>query len=591
MAKWFVTAKSADFDSIAKEHGISPILARIIRNRDIIEQEEIDIFLNGTMQNLHHPELLKDMKKAVEILDDKIAMQKKIRIIGDYDIDGVCSAYVLYYGLKHFDADVDIAIPHRVKDGYGLNESLIKDAFDAGIDTIITCDNGISAKEQIAYAKTLGMTVIITDHHEVPFVESADGKKEFDIPLADAVIDPKQETCEYPFKGICGAVVALKFIQAFSLKKEGNYRWTEQSELTEFAAFATVGDVMELIDENRILVKYGLKQIEHTKNLGMQALLEVTGILNQKLTPYHIGFVLGPCLNATGRLDTAERAITLFQSKTKQEAIAIALELKQLNDSRKKMTQDALEEAITMISESDLNEDRVLVVLLNHCHESLAGIIAGRLREKYYKPVFVLTTTEDGVKGSGRSIDSYSMYENMTKVKDLFTKYGGHKLAAGLSMKEESVLEFRKRLNEMCTLKEEDFVEKVLIDVPMPISYADQSMCEELEKLAPFGMGNPKPLFARKNLMISNLKVLGRDRKICKFQIEEEKGIRRTGVFFGDEKQLLDGIENAYGKVVLEELMKNSNREIAINLAYYPDINEYNGTKTVQLIVKHFSFE
>ena len=458
-----VTAKRADFDAIGKKFHISPVLARIIRNRDVIGDEAIEKYLHGTSEQFYSPWLMKDMEKAVEILAEKISQKKKIRIVGDYDIDGVCATFILKKTLGILGAVTDFYIPNRIEDGYGMNDEIIKKAKEDGVDTILTCDNGIAAVSQVELAKSLGMTVIITDHHEVPY-EEVDGGKNFLIPAADAVIDPKQEDCQYPFSSICGAFVAYKCMEALC-RKQNVWPLQEEKELRAVAAIATVGDVMELLDENRILVKEGLELLAHTENIGLKTLIQITGLSDTKLTPYHIGFVLGPCINATGRLDVAERALLLLLTESKAEAATIAGELKDLNDSRKDMTKEGVDKAVCYVEQNKMEKERVLVVYLPECHESLAGIIAGRLREKYSKPTFVLTDSKEGVKGSGRSIETYHMYDNMTLIKDVFTKYGGHKMAAGLSLERDKVEEFRRRINEICTLTPEDMEEKVLIDV------------------------------------------------------------------------------------------------------------------------------
>ena len=511
MAKWMVAAKRADFDQIAKKYGISPVMARILRNRDLESDEEIRKFLYGTVKDLYDPLLMKDMEKAAGIIEVKIKQKKSIRVIGDYDVDGICASYLLLTGLRALGAKVDVVIPHRMKDGYGLNDNLIKEALEAGIDTVITCDNGIAAAPQIHMAKDNGMTVIVTDHHEVPY-EETDGKRIYLIPPADAVVDPKQEDCGYPFKQICGAVVAGKLVSVL-LRSAGDLgqKAKLQEELLVFGALATVCDVMELRDENRIIVKEGLRLMAGTFNLGLKALLMVNGIENMAaasgtLTPYHAGFVIGPCMNASGRLDTAERALALFDCREWSEAVNIAGDLKSLNDNRKMMTEQGVLEAVWQVENGGMKTDKVLVIYLPDCHESIAGIIAGRIREKYGKPAFVLTKGEEGIKGSGRSIECYSMYEEMTACRELFTKYGGHKMAAGLSLPDEaSVDAFRTMLNDNCKLTEEDFQEVVHIDVAMPLAYADIGFVKGLALLEPFGVGNAKPVFARKNISLLSI--------------------------------------------------------------------------------------
>lgn len=602
MAKWMVAAKKADFNKIAEEYGITPVLARIIRNRDIIEEEEIRQFLRGTLKDLHNPYLLKDMEKAVLILEEKIKEQQPIRIIGDYDVDGICATFILRRGLSLLGAKADRVIPHRMKDGYGLNDSLISDALKDGIDTIVTCDNGIAAKDQILMAKENGMTVIVTDHHEVPF-EEIDGVRKQLLVEADAVVDPKREDCPYPFKQICGAVVAYKMIEALFIHRQKiAVNTAEQSlimkqnealmkELLPFAALATVCDVMELKEENRIIVKYGLKQMRETENPGLKALLLVNGIEDKEISPYHAGFILGPCLNATGRLDTATRALSLFESEQKTDAVTIATDLKNLNDSRKKMTEDGVAEAIKIVESTSLKEDKVLVVYLPDCHESLAGIIAGKVKEKFGRPAFVLTRGEEGVKGSGRSIEAYDMFEEMTACKELFTKFGGHKMAAGLSLSgEEQVEQLRRRMNETCKLTEEDFEEVVHIDVPMPLSYAGKAFIRELDLLEPFGSGNPKPLFAQKNVSLISGKIMGKNRNVGKYVIADENGIFYDMIYFGDLEKWNGFLEQKAGKEAVNILYggKLQRDDLTFSLAYYPDINVFAGRESVQIIMQHY---
>lgn len=592
MSKWMVAAKRADFQRLSQEFHISPVLARIIRNRDVITNEDMRKFLYGTMDDLYAPALLKDMDKAVDILITKIEERKKIRIIGDYDIDGVCSTYILYKGLSYCGAIADTAIPHRMKDGYGLNENLIREAYDSGADTILTCDNGIAAFSQIEYANSLGMTVVITDHHEVPY-EEVSGERRYIIPNANAVVDPKQEECTYPFSEICGAVVAYKLILALIAKMQ-NIDWKTVMkseiglELMEFAAFATIGDVMELRDENRIIVKSGMELMKHTRNLGLKALMDATGTEPQNIKPYTIGFILGPCLNATGRLDSAVNALELFQAQDRATAATIAGNLKSMNDSRKELTLDGVEQAVVQVEEKGYDKDKVLVIYLPDVHESLAGIIAGRIREKYGKPTFVLTNAEDGVKGSGRSIEAFHMYDEMTKCKELFTKYGGHKLAAGLSLPEENVDKFRIALNENCTLTPEDFEEKVLIDVPMPMEYANLAFIEELEKLEPFGNGNAKPLFAQKQVSFVKGKILGQNRNVGKYTVADEAGKVYEMIYFGDIEALNVYMCQKFGEQSVDNLYYGSCHDIQMSVAYYPDINEFRGNVSVQMVMKYY---
>ncbi len=592
MGKWMVAAKRADFDAIATKYHISPVLARIIRNRDVIEECEIDKFLYGTRDHLYDPALLKDIDKAVAILLEKIAQKKQIRIIGDYDIDGICSTYILYKGLTECGAQVDTAIPHRMRDGYGLNEHLIQEAYDAETDTILTCDNGIAAYEQIAFANGLGMTVVITDHHEVPY-EEQDGLRCYRVPQAAAVVDPKQEECTYPFCEICGAVVAYKLILALAAKKNGcSWREVMESdmglELLELAAFATIGDVMELRDENRIIVKSGLELMRHTRNIGLKALFQVTSTDPAHIKPYTIGFVLGPCLNATGRLDTAVNALQLFQARSIDEAVQLAGDLKAMNDSRKELTTKGVEEAIKQIEENGFDKDQVLVVYLPEVHESLAGIIAGRIREKYCKPTFVLTKAEEGVKGSGRSIEAFHMYDEMTKCKELFTKYGGHKLAAGMSLLEENVEVLRRTLNENCHLTQEDFEEKILIDVPMPMCYASLEFVQELEILEPFGNGNPKPQFAQKNVHFVSGKILGANKNVGKFDVQDEQSRHYELIYFGNLEDLNAYMIQKCGAKAVEQLYSGYTQDIVLSVIYYPDRNEFRGNVSLQMVMKYY---
>ena len=588
MAKWVVTAKKADFNQIGEKFHIDPVIARIIRNRDVVGDERIDEFLHGTTQDMHAPALLKDVEKAAGILKDKIAGRMRIRIIGDYDIDGVCSTYILWAGLNYLGADVDTVIPHRIHDGYGMNDHMIEEAHEAGIDTILTCDNGIAAREQIAYAKSLGMTVVVTDHHEVPYEVQEDGSRLECPPPADAVIDPKQSDCGSPFDGICGAVVAYKLIQVlFAGQNQAEVSELLQ-ELLAFAAFATVGDVMELIDENRIIVRYGLQQIGRSVNMGMQALLAVNGLQDKPLSAYHIGFVLGPCLNATGRLDTACRALRMFQTHDRAEAVTIAGELKELNDNRKDMTLQGTKQAVEAIEGSALRDDRVLVVYLPDCHESLAGIIAGRLRERYYKPVFVLTRSEEGVKGSGRSVEAYHMYDKMSECKELYTKYGGHKMAAGVSLPEENVERFRTYLNEHCGLTAEDLEEKIYIDVPMPMSYVSAGFVKQLSVLEPFGNGNPKPVFAQRNLRLLRGRVLGKNSNVGRYTVEDEDGRQFEMMYFGNMDTWHAFLTEQFGQEACDRLYRGGGGDIRIHVIYYPDLDVYQGRERLQMIMKDY---
>ena len=571
MEQWFVMRKGAPFQEIAEKFHISPILARLIRNRDIVGDEEIETYLNGTIMDLHDGMLMKDMNRAIDILMEKIREGKRIRVIGDYDIDGVNATYILLEGLRKLGGQVDSDIPDRMKDGYGLNRDLINRAYKQGVDTIITCDNGIAASEEIDYGKRLGMTIIVTDHHEVPY-EEIDGVKRYILPPADAVIDPKQEDCIYPFKELCGAAVAYKVVEALF---EAFGRDAEDVDyLMENVAIATVGDVMDLVGENRIFVKQGLEMLKRTQNLGLKALLECTKVNVDRLSAYHIGFVIGPCLNASGRLDTAKRALDLLRAKTQRDADMLAGDLKALNDSRKDLTMQAVEEAIALVEESELKNDQVLVIYLPNCHESLAGIVAGRVRERYYKPTFVLTKAEDGIKGSGRSIETYHMYEELNKCKELLTKFGGHKLAAGLSLEECNLEAFRNMLNQKATLTEDDLTPRVSIDMQMPLGYVTEELIDQLELLEPFGKGNTKPVFVEKDLIVLNSRILGKNQNVLKMQVQDAYGTRMEAMYFGDIPKILAYFEERKGEKMA--------------FTYYPTVSEYQGNKNLQIIVQNY---
>ncbi len=569
MEKWFITMKKADFGSIAEKYHISPITARLIRNRDVVGDEEIDFYLNGTIADLYDGMLMKDMDRAVEILAEKIREEKPIRIIGDYDIDGVNATYILQEGLSALGAEADTDIPDRIKDGYGLNRMLVDRAIQDGIDTIITCDNGIAASEEIAYGKENGLTIIVTDHHEVPYIE-AGGEREYLLPMADAVVDPHRTDCGYPFKGLCGAAVAYKLVETLFhvMQREPE----DVDYLMENVAIATVGDVMDLTGENRVFVKQGLEMLKRTKNPGLKALIECTGIDVERLSAYHIGFVLGPCINASGRLDTAKRALELLNAKTRREAVVLAEDLKALNDSRKEMTEKGVEEAVQMIESTPLKNDKVLVVYLPDCHESIAGIIAGRIRERYYRPVFILTGAEEGVKGSGRSIEGYDMIAEMCRCRTLFTKFGGHKMAAGLSLEEGNVERFRETINELADLSDEDLQMKVSIDMRLPFPYITEELIRELDLLEPFGKGNTRPLFAERNLRVVGPRIFGRNRNVLKCRLEDEKGHQMEAVYFGDVAECLRVME----------------QKKVMSFTYYPSVNEYMGRRTLQLTIVNY---
>ena len=569
MEKWVVTAKRADFQAIGEKFHIDPVIARLIRNRDVTDESKIREYLTGTIEDLPSPWLMKDMRKAVDILKEKISAQAKIRIIGDYDIDGVTSTYVLLKGLTRIGGKVDTYIPDRVADGYGIHEHLINRAEEDGIDTIVTCDNGIAAVAEIDMARKKNMTVIVTDHHEIPYRE-INGTRQVLLPPANAILNPKQSDCDYPEKGLCGAVVAFKLIIA--LYEEYGISRKELEDYYELAAIATVGDVMDLQGENRILVKEGLRRLKDTENIGLRELIRANGLEDMKITSYHVGFVLGPCINASGRLDTAARSLALLNAKDREKAARLAGDLTALNQSRKALTEKGKEEAIQMVETTSLGQDRVLVIFLPDCHESIAGIIAGRIREKYHRPSIVLTRGETGIKGSGRSIEGYSMFEELVKCADLMTQFGGHPMAAGLSMEEKNVEEFRRRLNENCALTEEDLRPKVIIDVPMPVSYITRELIEQISLLEPFGKGNTKPVFAQKGLRVLESRVFGKNRNVAKVKLMDPSGTVMDGVYFGEA----------------EEFVRFIDGKDSISVTYYPEINIFRGRESIQIVIQNY---
>ena len=562
MAKWMEIRKGADFQAISERFHITPFTARLIRNKDIVGEKAIEEYLHGSLSDLPPASLMKGIPEAVSLLMEKIQQKAFIRIIGDYDIDGVCATYILLKGLERAGARVDTDIPDRKKDGYGLNMELIRRAKEAGVDTIVTCDNGIAAPIEIKAAREMGMTVIVTDHHELQEM----------VPDADVIVNPRQPDCPYPYKKLCGAAVAWKLVQelwrSLSCPEDIIY-----GDLLMFAAFATVGDVMDLTGENRILVREGLKQLRRTTHPGMSALIEVNDIARERLSAYHIGFVLGPCINASGRLDTAKRALELLNTTEPELARERAGKLKELNDERKAMTEKGVQMAVEQIEESVLKEDRVLVVYLPDCHESLAGIIAGRIRERYYRPVFVLTKGEEAVKGSGRSIEAYSMFEEMSRCRELFLKYGGHPMAAGLSIPEELVEEFRRRLNENCTLTREELTEVVHIDMALPFSHVSEQLTEELALLEPYGKGNTKPVFAARNVRVLESRVLGKNQNVLRMKIMDESGTIREGVYFNS---------------CMQEVLADLQKKTTVHMLYYPEIDEYRGQRRLKLRILNY---
>lgn len=576
--KWFIKNSRGDFDLIGRTHQINPVIAQLIVNRGITGNEEMQAYLHPSLKNMHNPLEMKDLERACDILIQKIKEGKTIRIIGDYDVDGVMATYILMTGLELCGAKVDYEIPDRIKDGYGINKEIITACIRDEIDTILTCDNGIAAGEEIAFAKENGRSVIITDHHDIPLAEG--------IPPGDAVVNPKQKDCAYPFKGICGGVVAFKLVEALydrcSIDRE------KRLELLEFAAIATVCDVMDLKDENRAIVKKGIECFQKTKNIGLKALIKECGLTGKEIDPYHFGFVIGPCINASGRLESAKLSLELLLSKEKDRAEKLAKELKELNDIRKDMTAKGLEKAIEIVENTDRSRDKILVVYVEDCHESLAGIIAGRLKERYYKPTIVLTNAKEGVKGSGRSIEEYNMFEELTKCRHLLNKFGGHPMAAGISLDYEKVEELRKELNQNTTLTQEDLCPKISFDMVLPFEKINLSLIEEMEELKPYGRGNEKPLFALKNVEILGAKILGKNKNVLKLQVKTDsfKG-NYTAMIFQNHLAFLERVQEKYGKEAVEDLLENR-KSIRMDLIFQLNVNEYNGMESVQLMVQNF---
>lgn len=584
--RWFIKNKKMDYKYMAAKYGITELMSRLIVNRDITDDELIKSYINPEFSMLHEPRYMKDMDRAVDILIDKIKNKKKIRIIGDYDVDGVISVYILYSALKRCNANVDYEIPDRIKDGYGVNGNIIKKSKEDGVDTILTCDNGISAIEPIKSAKELGMTVIVTDHHDIPFVEDEEGKRTFLRSEADAILNPKQKECKYKFKSLCGAGVAFKLIQV--LYEELGICEEEAFRFIEFLAIATVCDVVDLVDENRVFVKKGLEKINKTTNIGLNELLVECEIQDKKIGVYHLGFIIGPCINASGRLDNAKKGVRLLLSNDEKEAVNLAKELVKLNEERKEMTMNGVEEAIEIVENSGIKDDKVFVIYLPHIHESLAGIIAGRIREKYNVPTLILTRSEGGAKGSGRSIEEYNMFEELVKCKDLLDKFGGHPMAAGFSLKEENIDEFRKRLNEKTTLSEEDLLKKVTIDTVLPLDTITYDLVNDLARLEPFGKANPKPLFGEKNINVIKAMVLGKNRNVLKLKLKTKNGKAIDAVYFGDIEQFEEAVTEKYGKDQLIKLYDGSYNDVKLDLVFYPDINEYNGNVTIQVVIQNY---
>ncbi len=583
MAKWIEIRKSGDFAEIGKQHGISPVLARILKNRGVETAEQIEKYLNGGYEDLYSPYLLKDVKKGAAIIKQAIENGEAIRVIGDYDIDGVQSTYILSEGIARCGGNVDYAVPHRIEDGYGLNISLVERSIEAGITTIITCDNGIAARDAVSYAKEHGVKVVITDHHEIPYREE-NGSRTYLLPPADAIVNPKQPNCGYPFKGLCGAAVAYKFIMVlydlFGISEAESKRFIEN------AGFATIGDVMDLTDENRILVKLGLTALRATQNPGMQCLIELNNLDYLTISSYHVGFILGPCINATGRLDTAEHAVQLLKESDKDKAMVLAKQLFTLNAERKDMTAEGVEAAAAQIEAQGLEKDKVLVIYLPECHESIAGIIAGKIRERYYRPVFVVTDTREGVKGSGRSIEGYAMYDELVKVSHLLTKFGGHLMAAGISLEKENLDLFRRELNHNCTLKEEDLIEKIKFDAVLPLPFVSKDLVIELEKLEPCGKGNAKPVFAERSIAVSGMRVLGQNKNAVKLKLKNTQSQIDTAMYFTDGERFETFLREKFGDIETDALLNGNAQHTFLHMLYYPTLNEWNGRTTLQITAK-----
>lgn len=580
--KWLLRNKKVDLKAMSEKYKISQLLCKLMVNRDIIDENIINSYINPVYKYLHSPKTMKDVVIAVDIIKRKIQENKRIRIIGDYDVDGIISVFILYTALKKCGANVDYEIPDRIKDGYGINENIVKVAYDEGVDTIITCDNGISAIDQIQYAKDLGLTVIVTDHHDVPFIEE-DGVRTFLSSQADAIINPKQIECEYKFKSICGAGVAFKLMEA--LYEEIGMDKEECYKLIEFVAIATVCDVVDLIDENRIFVKNGLEMLNNSKNIGINALKKACGLEDKEITAYHLGFVIGPCLNASGRLDSAKKGLELLLMEDDEEAKNLAQEIVDLNDARKNMTKEGVDRAINIIDSTDINNDKILVVYIPDIHESLAGIVAGRVKEKYNKPTIILTKSEEGVKGSARSIEEYNMFEGLLACKELLDKFGGHPMAAGLSLQEDKVDELRKALNNKCELTDEDLTRKIMIDSSLPLEYLNLHLIEELNVLEPFGKGNSKPVFGVRDAKITKAMLLGKDKNVLKLKLLTNNNITIDAMIFNDLENFESKIIEKYGNEELDNLYNKSNNNIPMDFTFYPSINEWNGNKSIQIVV------
>lgn len=589
--KWMVYGKKADFNGLALKYKISPVTARVIRNRNMTNDRAFDQYLNGTIDSINSPFLFKDMEKAVDILFEAIKNNERIRIIGDYDIDGICSTYILVKAISKFTGNISMDIPDRIKDGYGINKKLIKKAYDEKIKLIITCDNGIAAIDETAYAKELGMKVIVTDHHNVPF-DIVDNQMVYKRVQADAVVNHKQPDCTYPFKEMCGAAIAYRFVMACMLKlkekQDTRYKLIEafEKEMIIFSGIATIGDVVSLLDENRIIAKAGLSLLKENTNIGLEALINRCELDKNNISSFHIGYIIGPCLNAAGRLETAKMGLELLLCDNKEKAEKLAEELVILNQKRKELTLEGEKKAVDYALK--MEDSKVLVIFLEDIHESIAGIIAGRIREKFNKPTIILTKGEEMVKGSGRSIEGYNMYEEINKCSKLLSRFGGHIMAAGVSLEEKNVEAFREMLNKNCSLTEDDYIKKVWIDVPMPLNYISGELIHELKKLEPFGKDNEKPIFAVKDIVVKKMYLMGKAKNMARL-ILVENGYEIAGVMFNGLEDYLTGIRDKYGEETVRKIQMGMTVNIAGAFTYYPTINNYNGNESIQITITGFS--
>ena len=588
MEKWFLRNIKADLDKMSRSLGVSKLLCKIMVNRGIKDYKLMDSYIYPSLSKLHHPRLMKDIELGVDIIKGSIRTGEKIRIVGDYDQDGNSAILTLYKGMKRCGANVDYVIPHRINDGYGINKRIVEDAQKDGIHVIITCDNGISAFEPIKLAKELGLKIIVTDHHDISYIEDEEDNKKYLLPKADAIINPKRLDCKYPFKELCGAGVAFKFIQV--LYDEMGIDIEESYELLEFVAMGTVCDVVDLIDENRIIVKEGLERINQTKNLGLQALIKATGLEGKKINTYSLGFVLGPCINASGRLDSADIAVELFLTDNFEKAEQYADRLHRLNEERKAMTEKGLDRVIKRIESDEFIDKKILVIYEPSIHESIAGIIAGRVKDKYYKPTIVLTKSksEDMVKGSGRSIKEYNMFEEVSKCKDLLDRFGGHPMAAGLSLDISNIDDFNNSLNRQATLTKDDLLPKVYIDIHLPLEYISFNLVEELQILEPFGKGNSRPLFADKNIKVKRGFILGKSQNVLKLKLKIKNNKFIDGLYFGDIEEFEMKIRDKFGKEELDKMYKGIDNKVQLDIIYVPIINEYMGNRNLQIIIQNY---